>query len=623
MPVIGSALIFPIIPFLVWKIRHKETMCSKAEFVVRYLTYFLFMIFLLSMALGVAGSDEASFWRKINDSLEFRLKVLFLGLGAVLLAAGIEWLYERLCVAGRKAALNAFWEKTVGGKGGVFLQKYIFPVFLFLLAAAVIFLNVRLMFDNVLWGDEAFSANTAQKSIGGILQVLYFWDNHPPLHYYWLKLIGELFGYTVPVFHLASLIPFIIGILLAVTLFCKRFGRIPAASFVVISGLGAACLEYNLEVRMYSLAFLCVLAAFYCSYRVIGTGKRSAWTGLLLWTLAAAYTHYYAMVAGGFLLFFTGAAVWIKYRGNTWRKGVMIILLFLAGYAPWLVFLFVAIKNVSGSWWMTEILGLDVVLDIIMGSEGMSKIVFPLLLIILLICLSAESGLFTVREQHGHRLLSISAPTVKKWSDEMYAMIVGGCTIIATLAFAYLLCVIIAPLLAQRYMYPLSAVAIAMLMLGSSHVLTLLRQLGRKIQFCLLEPLGKIVLAAVILILAGKGMVNYQNFDALAEEQRVKTDAVLELIGKPDPDVKMVTNGVKHLGWTVLYFYYPDNEIVNGSYDEAEADRYWYFSPGEIGEDERALLNGRGFSVTDYGEKQISQYPFFLYYIDRTNENIN
>lgn len=618
MIAIGSALVLPAVPLLVWKMRHRGAACTRAEAAVRYFSYLLFMVFLLSMALGITGSGEASFWTKINGSSEFRLKFLGMGLGAVLLAAGAELFYERLCITGKKAAVNACWEKAVGGRAGRFLRKYLFPAVLLLLAAVVIFLNFRLMFDNVLWGDEAFSANTAQKSPDGILQVLYFWDNHPPLYYYWLKLFGWLFGYTVPVFHLASLVPFAIGILMAVTLFNRRFGRLPAAVFVVISGLGASCLEYNLEVRMYALAFLCVLAEFYCAYRVIGTGRRSAWAGLVLWALAAAYTHYYALVAGGFLLFFTGLAVWMKYRGGAWRKGLMAVILFFVGYAPWLLFLFVAIRNVSGSWWMTEILGLGETLDMVMGGEGMSKIIFPLLLLLTAVCLLTESGLFRAEESpEGRRTLRISAPTVKGWSDETYIMAAGGCTIIATLAFAYLLCIVIAPLLARRYMYPLSAVSIAMLCAGSSRALTLLRKAGGKMQFSVLEALGKTALLAVVIVLAAKGVGNYKNFSALTEEQKLKTDAVLELIGEPEPDVKMVTNGVKHLGWTVLYFYYPDNEIVNGGYNEAEADRYWYFTPGRLEEDELALLESRGYSIASYGEMQISQYPFFLYYMEK------
>mgnify|MGYP000775060929 FL=1 len=78
----------------------------------------------------------------------------------------------------------------------------------------------------------------------------------------------------------------------------------------------------------------------------------------------------------------------------------------------------------------------------------------------------------------------------------------------------------------------------------------------------------------------------------------------------------MVTNGVKHLGWTVLYYYYPDNEIVNGDYNQAESDRFWYFTPDAMSDEAVAGLQQDGYRVTDYGQMQLAQYPFYLYYIE-------
>ena len=95
---------------------------------------------------------------------------------------------------------------------------------------------------------------------------------------------------------------------------------------------------------------------------------------MVLWALAAAYSHYYALVAVGIMMFFTGVAVWIKYRWKTWIKGVLAIVAFFIGYAPWLYFFYAGLKNVSRGWWMTEILGLDQSLEIVMGGRGMNRI---------------------------------------------------------------------------------------------------------------------------------------------------------------------------------------------------------------------------------------------------------
>ena len=68
--------------------------------------------------------------------------------------------------------------------------------------------------------------------------------------------------------------------------------------------------------------------------QIIADGSRKTWAGMVLWALAAAYSHYYALVAVGIMMFFTGVAVWIKYRGKTWIKGVLAIVAFFIGYAP-------------------------------------------------------------------------------------------------------------------------------------------------------------------------------------------------------------------------------------------------------------------------------------------------
>ena len=582
---------------------------GKGEYVLRYLSCLLCMLVIPWILLSVSGNDGNTILRKLLESREYAVKVLCLEISMMLVYAIAELFVEE-AKAGKHEKIRSVLSKLADSRAWGVFRKYIGPAAVLALAVLVVCLNFSMMFDRVLWGDEAFSANTASKSIGGILQVMYYWENHPPLYYYWLKLFGTLFGFSVPVFHLASLVPFVIGLVLALTVVRKHFGMLPATFFVMISGLGQACLEYNLEVRMYALAFLGVMGCFYCSYRVIADGSRKTWTGMVLWALEAAYCHYYALVAVGIMMFFTGVAVWIKYRGNTWKKGVLAIVAFFIGYAPWLYFLYAGIRTVSNSWWMTEILGLDKSLEIVMGGRRMNGIVFPLVVLFLLVILVVDSSVFSVEKGH----VRLQKPSVKKWTDKTYAMAVGACTILGTIAFAYLLSIVMAPMLAQRYLYPLSAVAMIMLAIGSSRVLELVAEL-EKSSWKGLECLTRIVLVILLAMMFVMGIRNYRECYGSFEQQKVATDETLDLIGTPDEDVQMVTNGVKHLGWTVLYYYYPDNEIVNGDYNQADSDRFWYFTPNELSADAAAGLQQDGYQITDYGLKQLSQYPFYLYYI--------
>lgn len=262
---------------------------------------------------------------------------------------------------------------------------------------------------------------------------------------------------------------------------------------------------------------------------------------------------------------------------------------------------------------MTEILGLDKSLEIVMGGNRMNVVVFPLLLLFLLITLVADSALFVTGE---NGRIYMQKPTVQKWSDKTYAMAVGACTIIGTLAFAYLLSIVMAPMLAQRYLYPLSAVAIVMLVIGSSRVLELMAEL-EKHSWKGLELLGRGILMVCLILLFAMGIQNYQECYGSYEQQKTETEKTLDLIGTPGKGTKMVSNGVKHLGWTVLYYYYPNNEIVNGDYRQAEADSFWYFTPNELSEDAISEQEYNGYHVTDYGQMQLSQYPFFLYYMEK------
>ncbi len=582
---------------------------GKGEYVFHYLSCLLCMLVIPWILLSVSSNDGNTILRKLLESREYAVKVLCLEISMMLVYTIAELFVEEAKV-GKHEKIRGILSKIADSKAWNIFCKYIGPAAVLALAALVVCLNFSMMFDRVLWGDEAFSANTADKSIGGILQVMYYWENHPPLYYYWLKLFGTLFGFSVPVFHLASFVPFVIGLILALTVVRKHFGMLPATFFVMISGLGQACLEYNLEVRMYALAFLGVMGCFYCSYRVIADGSRKTWAGMVLWALEAAYCHYYALVAVGIMMFFTGVAVWIKYRGNTWKKGVLAIVAFFIGYAPWLYFLYAGLRTVSNSWWMTEILGLDKSLEIVMGGRRMNGIVFPLVVLFTVVALVVDSAVFSVEKGN----VRLQKPSVKGWTDKTYAMAVGVCTILGTVAFAYLLSIVMAPMLAQRYLYPLSAVTMVMLAIGSSRALELVAEL-EKSSWKGLEFLARSVLVVLLAIMFVMGIRNYRECYDSFEQQKVATDETLDLIGTPEEDVQMVTNGVKHLGWTVLYYYYPDNEIVNGDYNQADSDRFWYFTPNELSTDAVFELQQEGYQVTDYGLMQLAQYPFYLYYI--------
>ena len=165
--------------------------------------------------------------------------------------------------------------------------------------AAVIFASHFMrIFDNDFWGDEAYSIGLARMGFPGMLEATAS-DVHPPLYYTLLIFLCRIFGDHGWVYHLAAIVPFTVVLIFAVTALYKRFGKEAAFIFMTLVGFSDNAVIYNVEVRMYCLAFMFVLLSYYSLYRCI-KGEKRAEIFFVLFSLGAAYSHYYAMLAVAF-----------------------------------------------------------------------------------------------------------------------------------------------------------------------------------------------------------------------------------------------------------------------------------------------------------------------------------
>ncbi|MBR1439748.1 MAG: hypothetical protein IJ589_00845, partial [Lachnospiraceae bacterium] len=88
--------------------------------------------------------------------------------------------------------------------------------------------------------------------------------------------------------------------------------------------------------------------------------------------------------------------------------------------------------------------------------------------------------------------------------------------------------------------------------------------------------------------------------------------------GASGENLVFVNNGVTHIGWTVLNYYYPEAEVINGGYDSTDADDFWVFSVINIDEATmNHMRNDKGYNMDDYGIQQVAKYPCFLYHFYR------
>ncbi len=508
---------------------------------------------------------------------------------------------------------------------------------IYVLAFIVILLNFSLIFDNVVWGDEAFSANTIYDTdLYGVYQKIFFWDNHPPLYYYWLKLCAEILGYRTWVYHLASVIPFVSGIVLSATFIRKKLGSIPASFFSIISGLSFTCSEYNLEIRMYELCFFFVLLSICFSYKVLeNTGKKRYWTGLVISGVLAAYTHYYGMVATGILLFVTSLIYFIMNKGKTWLFGVISIFSYLALYGPWLYVLAIHTMRVEGKWWMEAPESLSNVMNFMFGGFRMSRFLIPATFVLTFIYIISKLGFVSIKNvSKGDFMVSFRKPSnpFRSFSNDDRMFAACWMTGILVLCFAYGISFIAKPMVACRYTYPLVPFVIMIWALAVKNLIRLFagnNKTGEAEDPSVYEKalvdnaVGKTGLAIVLLIwtiVFVMGLMDFKYQRSIVKVQDATTSQTLNIIGTPGERTAFTSEQVQHLSWTVLYYYYPDRDIYSGNlYDITEDhDEIWACMGYELSEETLAEMESRGFAYEIHKNMWIGKYNFDLYHFIRS-----
>lgn len=517
-----------------------------------------------------------------------------------------------------------------------FIEKY----GIYCLGAMILILNISLAFDNVVWGDEAYSGTVIQGTdLRGIFQRIYYWDSHPPLYYYWLRFFASIFGYNTVVFHFASLVPFMIGILLAVFMFSKKIGKIPVAFFIILSGLAAPCVEYNLEIRMYSLVFMELLVCTWCSYRIVESEEnKKEWLLLTLFGVAAAYSHYYGLIVSGILLFITIVFEFIARRRIF--RGVSSLLAYIIMYMPWLVVFVKQAKEVKGSWWLSEVEPISVLTTMIFCGENLKTILALVVISFTLIILIKESHIISTELEEGHDYVTwkFNKPSIKHWSTELIAILLFWMAIVLTIAFTYIASYILNPLTVARYMYPLVPIVLFILMLVIRRILAYgkvswggdnygyVYEEKNGSQISLVNTKGKgwcrivfAMVATLFIIISGIACWDFKYYRSVSKTQEFQTQKVLAIIGEPQENVVFTSISVKHLAWTVLPYYFPEHEVLECFPNDVDAEKneMWSFVSEPMSEEAMMDMSNKGYMVDVYLDLWMGKYSCHLYHFYR------
>ena len=211
---------------------------------------------------------------------------------------------------------------------------------------------ISLIFNNNVWMDEAFTASLINTDMSGVISRSMS-DTLPPLYNIYLKIMTDIFGYTVPIMKLASVIPMILTMLLSVTVVRKRHGNLVSSLFCAALFCMPCMLHFGIEIRMYSLGFFFATASGIFAYEVLFDSCIKNWICFTLLSVLAGYSHHFAFVSVGAVYLYILLYYLIKDRAHIKRFFLCLAATFVL-YLPCLLVTLKQISRVSGYFSMPD-----------------------------------------------------------------------------------------------------------------------------------------------------------------------------------------------------------------------------------------------------------------------------
>lgn len=199
------------------------------------------------------------------------------------------------------------------------------------------------VFNQSLWGDEAFSAILSMKPVKDIITIIVH-DTSPPLfnltEHFWFQIFGSgevairalvFLYYLIAVFFVYNIGKY---------LWDKKTGLIAAG----LTFLNTFLFAYGFEGRMYSLLLATTTASFYFFIK-------KDWPKYVITTTLALYSHHFAI----FAVFVQGIWFVKEFFWGKRKEALSLLKSFLAIgllYSPWLIPLYNQTKMVGGGFWL-------------------------------------------------------------------------------------------------------------------------------------------------------------------------------------------------------------------------------------------------------------------------------
>lgn len=215
-------------------------------------------------------------------------------------------------------------------------------------------------FHTGLWFDESYSVAIANKGFAEIWQITGN-DVHPALYYWLLHIVYMIFGANIMAYRLFSTLGIIILGILGYTHIRKDFGEKTGLAFSFFSYFLPIMNTYAQEIRMYSWSCLIVtlMAIYgYRFYKAVSNKEEKAKIKNLcifgFFSICSCYIHYYALVTACLvnLIILIYLIKNIKNDKKSLRNFLILAVIQIILYIPWLIYFVGQLKHVEGGFWI-------------------------------------------------------------------------------------------------------------------------------------------------------------------------------------------------------------------------------------------------------------------------------
>ncbi len=320
-----------------------------------------------------------------------------------------------------------------------------------------------------LWYDESYSAAIITHSIQDIWRIAGS-DSHPPLYFIVLKAISSIFGRTEFGLRIFSVFGVLALSALGIGPVRRIFGKGTGLIYSFIILILPVSLFMGQEARMYTWAAFCVTGCALYGYLAASLKKKYDWPMFGIFTVLAAYTHYYALLAAiitNILIF-----LWIFFKDRQQlKKYVITSCVSLAIYLPWVFVLAGQISRVSKDFWISPVTGTTIFNTLLYPFT----LKFPPLPPLIYYAMPAFiiTAFFVVKG-----FISIIKSGFSTGNAAAFALSVYLLTLLAGIIFSLL----IRPVFIERYSVPV----IGLLIVSAAFGITQFKSSGRMILACLL-----------------------------------------------------------------------------------------------------------------------------------------